>query len=288
MRKIIFLLVLVALFQSCKKEVLETIPDNVPPNDYTIDSTTVQRYITRSYILTLGREPDSVEALLAESSLISNHVNESSRNTFVNSIFSSVAYLPNLYEQNKFNILNNADTSEFTMWIAIFSNILNDTTAIFQWPYIQYEVDRLVQMQNAFAEFTNATIDIRELHRRMCNNYIYDQINMGSANFVISSFQHLINRNPTASEQINGINMVENNNSFLFLQAGESKEDYLEILTNASNYYEAQVVLLYQKYLFRNPTGYEMATGTQLFLSTNDYTAVQKVILTSNEFIGIQ
>lgn len=288
MRKAILILLVFTLFQSCKKETLVTIDGNKAPNDFTIDSTTIQRYITRSYILTLGREPDSIEVLNAETNLFSNSLSEASRTAFVNSIFSSDSYLPNLFEQNKFNILNNSDTSEFTSWIAIFENILNDTTAMLQWPYIQYEVDKLVLMQNAFPEFTNGTIGIRELHKRMCNNYIYDQINMGSANFVISSFQHLINRNPTASEQINGINMVENNNSFLFLQAGESKENYLDILTNASNYYEAQVVLLYQKYLFRKPTSYEMFTGTQLFMSTDDYTAVQKAILTSNEFIGIQ
>ncbi len=288
MKNFFSIIVLLVLFQSCKKETLETIVDNKPPNDFTIDSTTIQRYITRSYILTLGREPDSIEALNAESSLISNGVDEASRTAFINSIFTSDSYLPNLYEQNKFNLLNNADTSEFTLWIAIFNNILNDTTVIFQWPYIQFEVDRLILLQSAYDEFMDGTIEIPELHRRMCNNYIYDQINMGSANFVISSFQHLINRNPTASEQISGINMVENNNSFLFLQAGESKVDYLNILTNSSSYYEAQVVLLYEKYLFRDPTSYEMASGTQLFLSTNDYTAVQKVILTSNEFIGIQ
>jgi len=122
----------------------------------------------------------------------------------------------------------------------------------------------------------------------MCNNYIYDQINMGSANFVISTFQHLINRNPTNAEQVNGITMIEGNNSIIFLEIGESKSDYLNILTNASNYYEAQVVLLYGKYLNRLPSGHEMSTGTQLFSSTNDYTAVQRVILSSNEFIGIQ
>ena len=288
MKKIILFIILSSLFYSCKKETLVTIGDNKAPNDFTIDSTTIQRYITRTYILTLGREPDLMEALTAESNLISAGLDETSRTTFINTIFSSSSYLPNLFEQNKINLLNNVDTSEITLWIAIFNNILDDTTVMFQWPYIQYEVDRLTLLQNAYNEFNDGNIDIIELHKRMCNNYLYDQINMQSANFVISSFQHLIGRNPTNAEQISGINMVENNNSLLFLQTGESKENYLDILLHSSNYYEAQMIFLYDNYLFRLPTSYEMASGTQLFSSTGDYTVVQKIILTSNEFIGIQ
>jgi hypothetical protein len=288
MKKLFLLLLILGLFQSCKKETLETVPDNKAPNDFTVELTTIERYITRTYILALGREPDSLEALNAKAELVSSNLDSTSRVNFVNSIFSDPAYLPNLYEQNKINLLNNVDTAEFTFWIAIFNNILQDTSAMFQWPYIQFEVDRLTLMQNAYGEFVSGSIDIRELHKRMCNNYLYDQINMGSANFVISTFQHLINRNPTNAEQVNGITMIEGNNSIIFLQIGESKSDYLNILTDVSNYDEAQVVLLYGKYLNRQPSSYEMASGTQLFSSTNDYTSVQKVILTSNEFIGIQ
>jgi len=287
-QKIVLILFLFVLTQSCKKESLETIPNNKAPNDLTVESTTIERYITRTYIRTLGREPDSLEALNAKAELIEANLDSTSRANFLNTIFSDPAYLPNLYEQNKINLLNNVDTAEFTFWIAIFNNVLQDTTAIFQWPYIQSEIDRLTLLQEAYADFTSGTIDIRELQKRMCNNYLYDQINMGSANFVISTFQHLINRNPTNSEQISGITMVEGINSVIFLQSGQTKSDYLNILINASNYYEAQVVLLYQKYLDRLPTSYEMTTGTMLYSSTNDYTAVQKKILSSNEFIGIQ
>ncbi len=288
MKKLLLLLSLITFFSSCKKETLETIPNNKAPNDQTVELTTIERYITRTYIRTLGREPDSLEALAAKNELVNSNLDSTSRANFVNIIFSDPAYLPNLYEQNKINLLNNVDTAEFTFWIAIFNNILLDTTAQFQWPYIQFEVDRMTLLQSAYGEFTSGAIDIRELHKRMCNNYLYDQINMGSDNFVISTFQHLINRNPTNAEQINGVTMIEGNNSIMFLQTGESKSDYLNILINVSNYYEAQVVYLYVKYLDRQPTSYEMASGTQLFSSTNDYTTVQRVILTSNEFIGIQ
>ena len=121
MKKLILLIFILNIFQSCKKETLETIPGNKAPNDYTVDSTTVQRYITRAYILALGREPDSTEALNAEINLIASGLDSASRNAFMSYLFNSSSYLPNLFEQNKINLLNNIDTSEITFWIAIFT-----------------------------------------------------------------------------------------------------------------------------------------------------------------------
>lgn len=202
--------------------------------------------------------------------------------------FSDPSYLPAVYNQNKIDLLNNVDTAEFTNWINIFEFLLQDSTNITSWPALQQQQDRLIELRNAFPEFINATIGVDELQRRMCNNYLYDQINMGAANFVISTFQHLINRNPTISEQQNGINMVGGINAVLFLQAGSNQNDYLNILTHSGNYFESQVVLLYHKFLNREPNTEEMLNGTQKYSSTGDYTAVQRDILATNEFIGIQ
>jgi hypothetical protein len=81
--------------------------------------------------------------------------------------------------------------------------------------------------------------------------------------------------------------MVEGNNSILFLQAGSSKENYLDIMTGNSNYFEGQVILMYQKYLNRVPTTSEMTEGTLKYSSTEDYSIVQKDILATDEFIGL-
>lgn len=82
--------------------------------------------------------------------------------------------------------------------------------------------------------------------------------------------------------------MVDGSNAVLFLQAGSTKTDYLNILTHNNNYFEAQVVFMYQKYLNRVPNTQEMAAGTLKYSTTGDYTIVQKDILSTNEFIGIQ
>ncbi len=278
---------LIIFFSACKKSELEQIPSNEPPPDKTISSVTVENYITRTYILALGREPDPTEFNQAFTNLTAAKVDSISRRNFLNQVFSSNDFRAHVYEENKINLLNNIDTADFTNWITLFTYLLSDSTYVLQWTFLQYEVDRLIPLRNAYSEYINGSIEVDELQRRMCNNYEYDLINMGSANFVISTFQNLINRNPTGSEQQSGISIVDGNNAVIFLQAGSSKNDYLNILTHSSNYFEGQVVFLYQKYLNRLPNTLEMAGGTSKYQSTGDFTAVQYDILASDEFIGL-
>ncbi len=287
MRSTYFLLLFMFAFAACKKSEIEQIAFNEPPPDGTISNVTIENYITRTYILTLGREPDSVEFNTALTLLKTTNLDSASRQEFLEVIFDNADYRPHVYDENRIDLLNNVDTAEFSNWIIIFNFFLQDTTYQLQWPYFQYEIDRLEELQNAFYEYVNDSIEIDELQRRMCNNYFYDQINMGSANFVISTFQQLINRNPTSVEQQSGIAMVDGNNAVLFLQTGSSKNDYLDIFTHSSDYFEGQVVFLYQKFLNRPPDSIEMSEGTLKYSTTGDYTAVQRDILSSDEFIGI-
>jgi hypothetical protein len=287
MRKIIYLLSIIVFISACKKSEIEQVPFNEPPPDHTISNVTIENYITRTYILTLGREPDSVEFSSAKAILTTSNLDSTSRRVFLNAVFSSHDYRPHVYEENKNKLLNFADTTEFSHWIYLFNLFLQDTSQQSLWPYFQYQKDRMVDMQNAYYDYVNDSIEINELHRKLCNNYLYDQINMGSANFVISTFMQLINRNPTNAEQQAGVSMVDGNNAILFLQAGSSKDDYLNIFTSSSNYFEGQVVFMYLKYLNRNPTTIEMTDGTLKYSTSNDYTSVQRDILSTDEFIGL-
>jgi hypothetical protein len=287
MKKFYFLLLVTLFFVSCKKSEIEQIPFNEPPPDGTISNVVIENYITRTYILTLGREADSAEFNYSKSLLSAANLDSASRQIFLDSIFTNRDYRPHVYNQNKIDLLNNIDTAEFTNWIIIFNFFLQDTTYQLQWPYYQYEIDRLTELQNAYDDYADGDIEVDELQRRMCNNYFYDQINMGAANFVISTFQQLINRNPTSIEQQSGISMVNGNNAVLFMQTGNSKNDYLDIFTHSNDYFEGQVVFMYLKYLNRPPDSVEMSEGTIKYSSTGDNTATERDILSTNEFIGL-
>ncbi|MBK7849826.1 MAG: hypothetical protein IPJ66_01475 [Bacteroidetes bacterium] len=78
MRLLTVLLCVLAL-ASCKKEALVTVDNNIPPEDYTIEPVVVENYINRTYILTLGREPDETEFSTARQALLNSGVDSASR-----------------------------------------------------------------------------------------------------------------------------------------------------------------------------------------------------------------
>ena len=57
---------------------------------------------------------------------------------------------------------------------------------------------------------------------------IYDEINMGTENFVVSIFQNFFHRYPTAAELYSASNMVDGNQSTIFNTNGSSKKDFIE------------------------------------------------------------
>ena len=73
------------------------------------------------------------------------------------------------------------------------------------------------------------------------DNYFYDQVNMGSENFVKGSFSDLFRRIPTASELTNAVTMVDNNPAILFMENGDSKGDFILIVTNNHEFYAASL-----------------------------------------------
>jgi hypothetical protein len=183
------------------------------------------------------------------------------------------------------------DTAEITNTIYIIDNIvipgLTGTPDSIFIPTYQFESYRLKEMKEIPDSLHAGVISYAEVHRRCVDNLFYDQLNMGSFNFVVSCFQHFLDRYPTTSEQISAVNMVNGNSDVLFLTAGQSKNDFLDIFFASDDYYEGQVLALYRQYLFRLPSSTEMNSGTLLYMNSGDYIGLQKSILSKNEFIGL-
>ena len=270
---------------SCKKTELVTITGNQAPVDTTLETVVYEDFINRTYILVLGREPNVTEFNSSLLQLQNANLNLQSRHIFLDGVFSKPDYRWRQFDKWRIELLNNMDTSDVTNTIAIFDFLLGDTTNQAFWPTIQYERDRLAVLQQAPSAYSSGSISIRELQLIMTDNYFYDQINMGSLNFVNTTFQHFLNRNPTLTEQSNGVSMVNGNNAVLFLQAGSSKEDYLDIFFNSSDYYEGAINRLYQDYLFRAPVSLEMSVASLNYQQSHDFEAVQKAILSTDEFV---
>ncbi|MBL7748141.1 MAG: hypothetical protein JNM19_11970, partial [Chitinophagaceae bacterium] len=147
--------------------------------------------------------------------------------------------------------------------------------------------DRLQTLYNVSYDYVGGLVSIREMQAVMINNYFYDQINMGADNFVISSFQHFLGRNPTLDEQSSGVSMLNGSNAILFLQAGASKDDYLSIFFDSDDYFEGAVRRVYEDYLLRTPGSMEMSTAALKYRNSLDFEAIQKDVLATDEFAGL-
>ncbi len=280
-----YLVLIVLLLSSCKKYDEVVVNGNAAPPDNTINSQVYQDYITRTYIRVLGREPSTTELNAGITTLYQHSLSKADRLQFLDGIFTKQEYYAHTYNDFRIDLLNNLDSTEIPFYITLFTTLANDSNYISVWYILNYEIGRLQTLQNAPTLFANHNINIVGLHRAMADNYFYDQINMGTVNFVVSMFQLFCYRSPTQQEQDAAASMVDGNNASLFLQAGASKTDFLTIFFASNDYYEGQVIRAYQKYLFRKPTTIEVSEATIKYKNTNDFFQMQKDIMSSDEYV---
>jgi hypothetical protein len=148
-------------------------------------------------------------------------------------------------------------------------------------------IDEFEILLNTPEDLANGTIGVREMHRRMVTNDIYDQINMGSYNYVLSLFNNFLFRDPTVAEHDASITMVDGFVAVVFFQTGNSKAEFIDIFLNSDDYYEGQVRDLYLRYLFREPTSEEQGYHSARYFDSDDFDQFQKDILSLDEFAGL-
>lgn len=282
-----FLILLFVFSASCKKDKEVIIGDNTAPPDGTISNVVKENYVNKSYISVLGRKPSSSELSAGIAVLNQHNLSVADRNQVLTDIFAKPGYNQRLYDMSIATLLNNLDTAQITVFIYVFQTLLTDPQYQSQWPLIQAEKTKLENLKKSVADLNSGAITIIGLHKRVINNYMYDQVNMGTENFVVSMFQNFLYRYPTEDELAQSKQMVDGFEGVVFLQTGTVKDDFINIFFGCNNYFEGQVRDLYLKYLFREPTSVEMADKATLYKNSLDYKALQKAILSSDEYAGI-
>lgn len=278
----------VLFFASCKKSNEINIPGNTPPTDNTITTVTKEDYITKVYISVLGREPNSLEFEKAKVIVNQNNISVANRKQLLDTVFAHPDYYPRTYQITLANILNSLDTAEISHFIGVFNILLADTVNKPFWDGVTKEKNRLLVMQKIPEDFKSGVIDMIGVYKRCVDNYLYDQINMGTENFVVSLFQNFLFRYPTNSELSTSKTMVDGTGAAVFYETGKTKSDFINIFFNSNDFFEGQVKDLYKRYLFRDPTSSEMPINAVEFKKTLDYKALQKNILSLDEYVGIK
>ena len=196
MKNALFLF-LVLLISSCTKIEDIIVGDNTLPPDYTIENTTIENYINKLYISTIGREPTEAEFTTDFNLLRNANLSQKSREIVIDGILNKSEYSFNLFTLESANILNSVDTAKINERISSYQQFLLVTTNFLDSIYVANELERMLTFQNSLTAFYLGTTTITELYRAMANNIFFDEINMGTENFVVAMFQHFLLRYPT-------------------------------------------------------------------------------------------
>jgi hypothetical protein len=278
------MLLLLVATSACKKYEINEIPGNQPPPDTYVSPILKESYVNRLYITLLGRKADSTEFNAALALLGPGAVSQSSREALIDQIGALPDYKVNLYDILRKEVLEDVDTATIRVERDRYAGYLGDSAYLNNWPTYQRWTDQLNLMLDIPADIAAGTIDMRELDRRCVLNPFYDEINMGTENFIVSMYRHYLFRYPSDNELASATVMVDGAESVAFLVAGRTKNDFVQIFVHSDDYNEGRVRDLFLKYLLREPTTTETYTLATQFSVDSDYLALQKKILASVEY----
>ena len=283
-------------FSSCKKDPLiidnhldTTITGNNPPPYNGISELQIKLYINKLYVDLIGRQPSSQELSDQFAFLKTNNLTITSREIIVVQLLSTNDFYNRLFDLTSADMTNGIDSIDISDATAQFYSFIyyDSINGLAQnLPFYYAELLRINKLGSCKTDFKNSTINLREFYRRFVDNYFYDQVNMGTENFVVGSFDDLYLRTPTASELQNASAMVDGSSTTLFDQSGTNKGDYEIIIVNSPEFTEGFIRKCYIQFLLRNPTSSEMGLETQTLNVSLDWKTLIKKLVSTDEYAG--
>lgn len=285
----------------CKKPEQEVFSNNIIPTYNGTPTLLVENYINRLYIDLIGREPTDAEMTNDVNILESANLSSESRTSLVNKLMLSTDFVPGdtsyshayyqkFYNDNKDRFLEGAAENLIVNEYWMYRN--NAVQDSLNGNLLAYELQMIEanKVKNLFYSKTQlrlGNIDVVEMCRRMCFNSIYDEINMGSFNFIYSCFDNMLFRYPTIAEYTLCEPAVEASiGGQLFGTIISNKAEFLNVLLQSQEYHEGMIRWVYMSLLSREPTSDERYTLVYDFVQNKDIKAVQKRILISYEYAG--
>lgn len=272
---------------SCKKESTEYIEGNVAPPDNTIETVTKENYVNKLYISVLGRQATDTEYNAGLAIINKDNLSESNRSELVDVVMGNDEYYHNEYETVREDVLNGIDTSDYELYKTIFKNAKMATVDPDEIYYYDHFIARINLLQKVFDDLNSETINFIEVHKRCVYNHFYDEINMGTENFVVSMYQNFLFRYPTTDELDKASTMVDGRESIVFYELGKSKENFMDIFFASDEYLEGQIRTAFLRFLFREPSVEELVGMAALYKADFDFKKMQKRILMLDEYVGI-
>ena len=283
-------------FVSCNKQERDVyedyiVTDNPVPAYNGVSSLQIKNYINKLKVDLLGEQPTEAEFNQWLNTLIEYELSDSIRKVMVRSYTSDMRYYDRLFEWNSANMLealdyNALDDQINTVAYVIDLQYQNGDTLSGQ--LLTVGLAKLQLLRDAAGDLEQGEIDIRGFYTRMINNSFYDEINMGTENFVIATFENLAGRLPTEYELASSKNMVDGELGLLFLENGNNKDNFMEIFMNSDAFRQGVIQLQFDFLLARPANAVELDELMPVLKSTQDILPIQEYILTSDEYAGFE
>ncbi|MFN5620845.1 MAG: hypothetical protein ACK478_06055 [Flavobacteriales bacterium] len=284
---------LICMIASCKKETVFS--DNpIPPNP-TVSTLLVEQYVNRCFVDLLGRGATGEELAQFVSALESDNFSITSRKSFISNLQNGddfkQQYLNKVYVDMKARYLDGLNEDEIqqeaNFWLtqALQAQVLGDALA---YNVLMQEHSKIMSLLNMALYWENTSIDYATNAKSMMFNSLYDDLNMGTFNFVHATFDQNFYRYPTDEEYNQLYAPIEYNGPGIFFQQNvTNKSEMLDIMVNSTEFKEGLVRWFYRSYFIREPDAEERTEGMAFWTTHNDFNGFIQHILSDDEYAGI-
>jgi len=278
------LILLSLLLASCARDNIVPV-DNLPA-DSTITQIELENYINKTHIALLNRKPTQAELNQSLQQLDVDRYNRSIRDTYVLGIQDLDRSKWAIWQFLSDRILDGIDTTQVRESAGIFQYRVDNSVTQNEKDYWQWLLDRTNNNLVALEGWYNQDSTYNSLVGWMVRMPIYDEINMGTENFVVSIYQHFYHRYPTDHELTQASKMVDRQWGLLYGVNGNSKADFLNIFLNQGEFQQGLIINAFESYLNRIPSTIESDKHHHHLNNGWDYLKLQRYLLTSSEFIN--
>ena len=300
MRKIKVLLILsfiVLVLFSCEKDVL--IADNDAPYCGGVPTVLVEFYVNRVFIDLIGREPFDEEMENEVAFLRSFDLSMEGRDSLIIKLQTDTtfiegdssykfAYYHRMYEILKVRMIEGASNGYIESEAGnayqryVVDSIAGEMLDAYKRLLIYHNLQDVIKSE---LQYYNGIIGIKEIHRRMIFNSVYDEINMNVFNYINAVFDNLLYRDPNNFEFYESYKMISDNTPQILLgQSGQSKYDFADIICDSREFYGGVIQWTYLTLIARVPTSEEVDKHMNTFYYDYDLQYIQRQIMISDEY----
>lgn len=284
-RQILFsLLSITLLLASCGRDTFVPV-DNLPA-DSTITQVELENYINRTHIALLNRKPTASEFAQSIQQLDINRYDRGIRDAYITNIQDMQRSKWAVWQFLSDRILDGTDTADVYWSAQWYQQRVNNSGTQNEQDYWQGLLDRTnsnIATLNGWYS-NDSTYDA--LIGWMVRMPVYDEINMGTENFVVSIYQHFYHRYPTDHELEQASDMVDRQWGLLYGVNGNSKADFIDIFSTQGEFSQGIIINVFESYLNRLPTTAESDRFLSHLSNGWNYQKLQRYLLTASEFVN--